>query len=80
MIDDDVTHDHVVQFNINVTIVLDQDQDHPSRIIDLYKLLFPLNLQERSSTCLAGYYSPVGFMRYFPRMTHTAMYLPFGTR
>lgn len=33
MIDDDVTHDHVVQFNIiNVIIVNDQDPHPPSKI------------------------------------------------
>ena len=40
MIDDDDTHDHVVQFKIiNVIIVQNQDQHHQSKIKDLkYKI------------------------------------------
>jgi hypothetical protein len=43
MIDDDVIHDHVVQFNIiNVNIVQDQDHHHQSKIIffNKNKLIF----------------------------------------
>jgi hypothetical protein len=38
MIDDDVIHDHVVQFNIiNVIIVNDQDQHHQSNFFSIEK-------------------------------------------